>query len=398
MKKVYQLALTMVLAGSSIVAFSQSALPMSGLHRVKDIPKLNFNPNANARYSNSQVPVVLNYVQSDSNLWTPSYGMHFIFNFNSRYTLADSSSAAGRNYFLLRYFGVVYDTMLDALTNTTTPQAHVQSIHIDSVFVILGQANTSTTNDTIIVCIDSVSKTGWPVKVLHSDTTITSSGMSSGNNWYSAFYLIAKPNYTVNNKRFGIFVYYYGSKLDTCGFLPGWPYQSCTSPAGNFPADTYIGMGANPNTWNSMTNGFQYYYKTKPVTLLGSETDSLWYQCNSPSFKGLLYFQDNPITAYCTLNVNGVNEVKSNGLSVSQNFPNPFNQATQIKYNLTKSSNVVFTVYDLTGRQLVNTNYNDQAAGDHFITLNANQLTPGIYFYSFNVNGNVITQKMIVTQ
>ena len=50
-------------------------------------------------------------------------------------------------------------------------------------------------------------------------------------------------------------------------------------------------------------------------------------------------------------------------LRVGQNAPNPFNQNTQIKYNLTRSSDVVFTVHDLAGRELVRNNYTTVAPG-----------------------------------
>ena len=65
---------------------------------------------------------------------------------------------------------------------------------------------------------------------------------------------------------------------------------------------------------------------------------------------------------------------------------------------LTKSSDVVFTVNDIAGRQLINTSYGNQAPGQHIISLSADQFTAGVYFYTFNVNGNSITKKMVITE
>lgn len=405
MKNFYSFAFTLLLAGASVAAYSQSAITSKGLHRVKELNIRYAQPNQNNRFQNNIVPVELNYIQSDSNIYTPFYRMNYIFTYNSRYTLADSSSPAGKNYFMLNYFGVSFDTMLDAPSNTTYHSSQVLQAEIDSLWILLGHENFSATNDTIIVQIDSVSNIGWPVKVLHSDTTITSVGLSPSNSWYNSFYLIVKPNYVVNNSRFGVFVYYYGNKQDTCGFIPGWGYQTCNSPATNLAQLTNIGLGANPNTWNSLTNGFAYYnnefyLSPSPITYTGVP-DSLDYLCSSPLFVGDLYFQDNPIIAFTKLTVNiplGVNRVSSNGVTVSQNFPNPFNKQTQIGYNLTKVSDVLFSIYDLTGRELRKSTYMSQQAGEHYITLNANEFSPGVYFYTFNVNGNLITQKMIITR
>ncbi len=405
MKNFYHLAFTFLFGVSSVAVYSQAVISSQGLHKVKELNIRHTQPNQNVRFQSNIVPVQLDYIQSDSNIWHPAYGMNYIFNFNSRYGLADTSSPAGKNYFLLNYFGVSFDTMLDAPSNTTYHSSQVVQAEVDSLYIILGHENFSATNDTFVVQIDSVSNIGWPVKVLHSDTTITSLGLSPSNSWYNAFYLTVKPNYIVNNSRFGVFVYYYGNKQDTCGFIPGWGYQTCNSPAANMAQITNIGLGANPTTWNSLTNGFEYYnnrfyFSQNPITYTGT-SDSLAYTCSSPIFTGLLYFQDNPIIAYCKLTVNlplAVNSISSHGLTVSQNFPNPFNKQTQIRYNLAQTSDVQFKVCDITGREIINTKNANQPAGDNYITLNGGTLSPGVYFYTINVNGYSVTQKMVVSR
>ena len=63
-----------------------------------------------------------------------------------------------------------------------------------------------------------------------------------------------------------------------------------------------------------------------------------------------------------------------------QNYPNPFNQETEIHFDLNQDSHVTLTVFDVLGRkvrQLADTNLD---AGAHFITLNARNLSSGVYF------------------
>ncbi len=79
---------------------------------------------------------------------------------------------------------------------------------------------------------------------------------------------------------------------------------------------------------------------------------------------------------------------------LSQNFPNPFNPSTVIKYSLKESGNVVLNVYDGLGR-LVKTLVNkNQPAGEHTVSLNASEFSSGVYYYSLLVNGNILSKKM----
>jgi hypothetical protein len=127
--------------------------------------------------------------------------------------------------------------------------------------------------------------------------------------------------------------------------------------------------------------------------------DFIGYSCSSPSTFSAGPFQDIALFAEVSFrNPTGVNEVATSGLSVGQNYPNPFNKETTISYSLTKSSDVTFTIYDMTGRILTNNNYGSVASGQHTINLSANSFSPGIYFYSFNVNGSVVTKKMVITE
>ena len=69
-----------------------------------------------------------------------------------------------------------------------------------------------------------------------------------------------------------------------------------------------------------------------------------------------------------------------------------------LAYSLTKSSDVTFTVYDITGRVITTNIMGNVAAGQYSINLSANKFSPGIYFYTFNVNGSNITKKMVITE
>jgi len=85
--------------------------------------------------------------------------------------------------------------------------------------------------------------------------------------------------------------------------------------------------------------------------------------------------------------------------SLEQNFPNPFNPATTIRYSLPKSDDVILEFFNILG-QLVNThNFGYQSAGIYSFTWNGtdynNQpLSSGIYLYRLRTDGFIETKKM----
>jgi len=92
----------------------------------------------------------------------------------------------------------------------------------------------------------------------------------------------------------------------------------------------------------------------------------------------------------------GVNAPEANGLSISQNTPNPANGSTTITYTLAQNSDVLFNVTDVTGQVVYTENVANQSSGLHNLELNTANLANGMYFYNFTVNGQVVTRKLVV--
>jgi len=78
-----------------------------------------------------------------------------------------------------------------------------------------------------------------------------------------------------------------------------------------------------------------------------------------------------------------------------QNSPNPFNNATEIKYylpNYTERASIV--IFDVNGTQVHN--FDLQEKGYNSVTMNAGKLVAGTYLYSLIVNGQVVDAKRMV--
>ena len=81
---------------------------------------------------------------------------------------------------------------------------------------------------------------------------------------------------------------------------------------------------------------------------------------------------------------------------LSQNYPNPFNSITNIQYQLPAASEVLLTIYNIRGQEVLRLVESDQPAGYHQITWNAANVASGMYFYRLRAGNFVQTRKMIL--
>jgi hypothetical protein len=79
-----------------------------------------------------------------------------------------------------------------------------------------------------------------------------------------------------------------------------------------------------------------------------------------------------------------------------QNFPNPFNPATKISYQIPKAGNVKLIVFDCLGNEIETLVNTFQTQGYYSIDFNASRLSSGIYFYQLKTTNFIATKKMIV--
>ncbi len=118
------------------------------------------------------------------------------------------------------------------------------------------------------------------------------------------------------------------------------------------------------------------------VNTNGTARPALWWLAQ--------YIKDNPV---------GVKETASGTpteYKLEQNFPNPFNPTTNIRYSIIKASKVTLKIYDILGREvktLVNT---EQAPGQYTVMFDAQNLSSGVYFYQLNAGSFTATKKLML--
>ena len=80
------------------------------------------------------------------------------------------------------------------------------------------------------------------------------------------------------------------------------------------------------------------------------------------------------------------------------NYPNPFNPTTKIKFDRPKNGIVKLTVYDIHGREVRNLVNNELTPGSYEVEWNAGGYASGMYFYRIETEGFVETKKMMLVK
>ncbi|MCE2448925.1 MAG: T9SS type A sorting domain-containing protein, partial [Candidatus Latescibacteria bacterium] len=88
--------------------------------------------------------------------------------------------------------------------------------------------------------------------------------------------------------------------------------------------------------------------------------------------------------------------------SLANNYPNPFNPATTIKYALPQAADVELTVYNVLGQPVRTLVAEHQSAGRYVVEWDAtnasgHSLSSGMYFYRLQAGGEFLeTKKMLL--
>ena len=91
---------------------------------------------------------------------------------------------------------------------------------------------------------------------------------------------------------------------------------------------------------------------------------------------------------------NPENPAVPSAFELYQNFPNPFNASTQIRFELKQSGNVSLRIYDITGKAVATLLDEWQDAGEHQVNFDANSLASGNYYCELQMGTQKQSRKM----
>ncbi|MBN3035133.1 MAG: T9SS type A sorting domain-containing protein [Bacteroidales bacterium] len=81
---------------------------------------------------------------------------------------------------------------------------------------------------------------------------------------------------------------------------------------------------------------------------------------------------------------------------VSQNYPNPFRSISYVQVETGARTPLSLEVYNLMGQMVYRTDAGMVSAGTHRLTIQADKLQPGVYFYTVSTVDYEVTRKMMV--
>jgi hypothetical protein len=124
-----------------------------------------------------------------------------------------------------------------------------------------------------------------------------------------------------------------------------------------------------------------------------------WFSFNKQP-ASMLFDKDNEIVIKEASLTVGIDEehIGSNTFSLDQNAPNPAKGNTTISYSLPEETHVVLSLFDMTGKKVLELVNAEEQTGTHYHTLNTSELKAGMYYYRLETESNSATRKMVVVQ
>jgi len=97
--------------------------------------------------------------------------------------------------------------------------------------------------------------------------------------------------------------------------------------------------------------------------------------------------------------INNISSTVPGDYSLAQNFPNPFNPTTSIRFDIKNTSNITLKVYNANGQEVATLVNNEVVTpGTKEVSFNGNNLSSGIYFYTLFDGDFKETKKMMLIQ
>jgi hypothetical protein len=165
------------------------------------------------------------------------------------------------------------------------------------------------------------------------------------------------------------------------------------------------------NTW---TDYLISDHKFRPSSVAGAGGNNMGDNISITSANGNLYpvWMDNKVNPgifqiltaivnYTTIGVKKISSGVPEKFALGQNFPNPFNPVTKIKFDVpsnvkSEKSNVKMIVYDILGREISILVKEDLKPGSYEVTFDGANLPSGAYYYRLTTDGYSETRAMVL--
>ncbi|MBX2992069.1 MAG: T9SS type A sorting domain-containing protein [Bacteroidetes bacterium] len=101
---------------------------------------------------------------------------------------------------------------------------------------------------------------------------------------------------------------------------------------------------------------------------------------------------------YGTIVHAGEHSVIPRGFHLHQNFPNPFNPGTEIRYQMPEVRHVTLKVFDVLGREVATLVNEVKPPGEYSVQFDGSNLSSGVYFYRLQTESFEETKKLLLAR
>lgn len=185
------------------------------------------------------------------------------------------------------------------------------------------------------------------------------------------------------------------------------------------PANGAIGQPLTPTlTWQSQLNIVRYHVQISTASDFSVITDSgsvttaqriipagrliigavYYWRVKATNFVGTGAFSSVYNFSTSITGVNTLNSELPKEYKLFENFPNPFNPVTKIKFSVPKSEKVTLKIYNTAGKLMIELLNNYINPGTYEVQWNAENFSSGVYYYSIESASFRDTKKMILVK
>lgn len=169
-----------------------------------------------------------------------------------------------------------------------------------------------------------------------------------------------------------------------------------------FGGSEFILVNSNNNGQDTSITFRKSYLDSVASNFGALVNDSVLIQCKAYAYNGFdsLASGNNLILNILrvTVGITPISNEIPNVFKLENNYPNPFNPETNIRYQIPKAAVVTIKLYDVTGREvrtLVNERHD---AGYYNYRFNGEGLTSGVYFYSIQAGDFKDVKRMVLVK
>ena len=167
----------------------------------------------------------------------------------------------------------------------------------------------------------------------------------------------------------------------TAGAQLNSPYGGVIT--GNYSPSSFMPAGGSP-----VLSGANFSLPGMNDPFFTATTYRGAFDQNSTWADGWTNFRPDTVDYKAVIGIEPISNLVPKVYRLDQNFPNPFNPTTNIRFDISHTGFAKLVVYDILGREINTLVSENVKAGEYRVSFNASNLPSGVYFYRLTVTGD----------